>query len=89
MIGILISVTGSIEGLPVSVEYLSSTRSYMKSKSIYLSIFRKRWSCGTSSSIDYHLLFVFFLSSGLFFVIMAIFSLISILILYHKYRHKR
>ena len=48
MIGILISVTGSIEGLPVSVEYLSSTRSYMKSKSIYLSIFRKRWSCGTS-----------------------------------------
>lgn len=41
MIGILISVTGSIEGLPVSVEYLSSTRSYMKSKSIYLSIFVK------------------------------------------------
>ena len=33
MIGILVSITGSILGLPLSEEYLSSTKSYMNEKS--------------------------------------------------------
>ena len=47
-----INTTGSILGLPVVCEYLSSTRSYMKLKSMYLSIFLNMWSFGTSCSTD-------------------------------------
>lgn len=39
MIGILISITGSILSLPVSEEYLSSTKLCMNEKSIVSSIF--------------------------------------------------